>query len=61
MRPPKTDCIFEISIKKYIKKKNKLKIDTRRYTETIPSFFPIVSRRQKDAYKSDWHNLMEHV
>ena len=33
MRPPKTDCIFKISIKKYvdIRKKNKLKIDTRNY------------------------------
>ena len=30
MRLPKTDCIFEINIKKYVKK-NKFKIDTRNY------------------------------
>ena len=29
MRPPKTDCIFEISIKKYIDQEKTIKIDTR--------------------------------
>ena len=41
MRSPKTDCIFEISIKKYVdylRKKNKLKIDTRNYRNNTYAF-----------------------
>ena len=41
MRPPKTDCIFEISIKKYVDKERKInkKIDTRNYRNNSILFY----------------------
>ena len=43
MRPPKTDCIFKISIKKYVGwGKNNLKIDTRNYRNNTTSYKSII-------------------